>query len=307
MNRGLHHGRAFRLAVCLALVAALSGCTQFNLGLTVNGDDTVTGQLLVTAEKAKLAPPGSGPVIGPAIPDWRVIRPQLPNLPVITPTGPAIRATRPAGQVLNPPQRTDIPAAFDELRGKLPALPAGDETAYETAQVYGVHISYRKKPLAEFNRDGVNLRREGNLYRFTLSLDPKNYGEKAAQYNPQTQQEFLRSLSLEISMTFPGRVLDSNGTVNDRTVSWKLAADQTKPAELRAVAEAPAQPAPTGTTAAASGGSFPWLLVVGGVVVLLLLAVVVVLLLRRPRGPVAAAPAAPTPAPVPPADHPGPV
>ncbi|WP_435826803.1 LppM family (lipo)protein [Micromonospora chersina] len=152
----------------------------------------------------------------------------------------------------------------------------------------------------------MNLSRDGDLYRFSLPLDPKKYGGKVAEQDPRNQQAFMTLMSFEISVTFPGRVLDTNGTINGRSVSWKVVANQPKPAELRAVAEAPAQPSASVTPAAAAdaGGGFPWLLVVGGVVVLLLVAVVVVLLLRRPRGPAAAAPAAPTPAPTPPADRP---
>lgn len=177
MIRRLHRGRAFRLAVCLALGAALSGCTQLHLGLAVAGDDTVTGQFLVTAEKSALRSAYPLPAL----------RPRFPSRPELDPR-------------LNP-----IPLAFDELRRKLPALPAGNETRYETPEVYGVLISYVRKPLAEFSSDGVNLVRDGDRYRFTLSLDPKKFGARAAQYTSQEQQDFLRSLSLEISVTFPGR------------------------------------------------------------------------------------------------------
>ncbi|PSK61279.1 hypothetical protein B0E53_06826 [Micromonospora sp. MH33] len=258
MNTRLRRSRALRLAVCLALVAALSGCMQLNLGLTVNTDDTVTGQLLLTAEKSLL-------------------------------------------KRRNP----DVAAAFAELRQNIPSLPAGAETRYEDATYYGIQIAYRKTPLSQFTSESVNLVRDGDLYRFSLPLDPKKYGGKVAEQDPRNQQAFMTLMSFEISVTFPGRVLDTNGTVNGRSVSWKVVANQPKPADLRAVAEAPAQPsASVSPAAAAAGGGFPWLLVVGGVVVLLLVAVVVVLLLRRPRGPVAAAPAAPTPAPTPPADRP---
>ncbi|MEU0152144.1 LppM family (lipo)protein [Micromonospora fulviviridis] len=258
MNTRLRRSRALRLAVCLALVAALSGCMQLNLGLTVNTDDTVTGQLLLTAEKSLL-------------------------------------------KRRNP----DVAAAFAELRQNIPSLPAGAETRYEDANYYGIQIAYRKTPLSQFTSESVNLVRDGDLYRFSLPLDPKKYGGKVAEQDPRNQQAFMTLMSFEISVTFPGRVLDTNGTINGRSVSWKVVANQPKPADLRAVAEAPAQPsASVSPAAAAAGGGFPWLLVVGGVVVLLLVAVVVVLLLRRPRGPVAAAPAAPTPAPTPPADRP---
>lgn len=55
MNRRVNRGKALRVAVCLALLAALSSCMQLNMGLTVNANDTVDGQLLLTAEKSVLS------------------------------------------------------------------------------------------------------------------------------------------------------------------------------------------------------------------------------------------------------------
>lgn len=256
MNTRLGRSRAFRLAVCLALVAALSGCMQLNLGLTVNPDDTVTGQLLVTADRDLLK-----------------------------------------GQ--NP----DVHTAFVDMRRQLPTLPAGNESRYEGAKFYGVQVTYRKKPLSQFTSDSVKLIRIGDRYRFSFPLNPESYAGKIPEQDLETVRAYITLMSIEISVTFPGRVLSANGTVIGRSVSWKITSNQVKPAELVAEAEAPPRPSGAGAETAAAGG-FPWLLVVGGVVVLLLVAVVVVLLLRRPRGPVAAAPAVPTPAPTPPADRP---
>ncbi|MEU1240310.1 DUF3153 domain-containing protein [Micromonospora parva] len=259
MNRRVNRGRALRVAVCLLLLAALSGCMQLNMGLTVNADDTVDGQLLLTAQKSLLS-----------------------------------------GRNKNPP------VAFAELRQNIPALPAGEETLYQDDTFYGSQISYRKAPLAGFDTESVKLVRDGDLYRFTLPLDPKKYGGKVAEQNPQNQQAFLKLMSFEISVTFPGRVIDSNGTVNGRSVSWKVDPNQEKPTELRAVAEAP--PRPSTSPAAAGGdddGGFPWLLVVGGVLLLLVITAVGVLLVRR-RLPATPAAPGPTPPPGPPAGAPGP-
>ncbi|MFI6240176.1 LppM family (lipo)protein [Micromonospora sp. NPDC050795] len=259
MNRRVNRGRALRVAVCLLLLAALSGCMQLNMGLTVNADDTVDGQLLLTAQKSVLSS-----------------------------------------------RNKNLPVAFAELRQNIPALPAGEETLYQDDTFYGSQISYRKAPLAGFDTESVKLVRDGDLYRFTLPLDPKKYGGKVAEQNPQNQQAFLKLMSFEISVTFPGRVIDSNGTVNGRSVSWKVDSNQDKPAELRAVAEAPPRPS---TSPVAAGeeddGGFPWLLVVGGVLLLLLLAAVGVLLIRR-RHPAAPAAPGPTPPPGPPAGAPKP-
>ncbi|WP_422747930.1 LppM family (lipo)protein [Micromonospora sp. WMMD1219] len=253
MNTRLRRSRAFGLAVCLALVAILSGCMQLNLGLTVNDDDTVSGQLLLTAPKSVLK------------------------------------------------QRNPDPAvAFAELRPNIPSLPPGAETRYEDATSYGIQITYRKTPLAQFTSESVNLVRDEDLYRFSLPLDPKKYGGKFGQQDPRQQQAFMTLMEFEISVTFPGRVLDTNGTITGRSVSWKVVANQPKPAELRAVAQAPPPPATSPAAVVTGNGSFPWLPVVAGVVVLLLVvAVAVVLLLRRrSRGaaPPAATPTGPAPA-----------
>ncbi|WP_431876454.1 LppM family (lipo)protein [Micromonospora marina] len=235
MNTRLRRSRAFGLAVCLALVAILSGCMQLNLGLTVNDDDTVSGQLLLTAPKSVLK------------------------------------------------QRNPDPAvAFAELRPNIPSLPPGAETRYEDATSYGIQITYRKTPLAQFTSESVNLVRDDDLYRFSLPLDPKKYGGKFGQQDPRQQQAFMTLMAFEISVTFPGRVLDTNGTITGRSVSWKVVANQPKPAELRAVAQAPPPPATSPAAVVTGDGSFPWLPIVAGAVVLLLaVAVAVVLLIRR--------------------------
>ncbi|MET7669522.1 LppM family (lipo)protein [Micromonospora luteifusca] len=257
MNRRVNRGKALRVAVCLLLLAALSSCMQLNMGLTVNADDTVDGQLLLTAQKSLLSS-----------------------------------------------RNKNIPAAFAELRQNIPALPQGEETGYEDDKLFGSQISYNKAPLAGFDTESVKLVRDGDLYRFTLPLDPSKYGGKVAQQNPQQQQAFLKLMSFEISVTFPGRVIDSNGTVNGRSVSWQVDSNQDKPTELRAVAEAPPRPSPS-PAAASDDGGFGWPLVVGGVLLLLLLGAVGVLLLLRRRHH--AAPAAPGPTPPgPPAGAPGP-
>lgn len=257
MNRRVNRGRALRVAVCLVLLAALSGCMQLNMGLTVNADDTVDGQLLLTAQKSVLTS-----------------------------------------------RNKNVAVAFAELRQNIPALPAGEEVGYEDDKLFGTQIAYRKAPLAGFDTESVKLVRDGDLYRFSLPLDPKKYGGKVAEQNPQNQQAFLKLMSFEISVTFPGRVIDSNGTVNGRSVSWKVDSNQDKPAELRAVAEAPPRPSTSPAAAAAEGG-FPWLLVVGGVLVVVLLAAVGVLLLRRRRPTAPAAPGPTSPGPPPGAAGPG--
>ncbi|MFF5174628.1 LppM family (lipo)protein [Micromonospora sp. NPDC000089] len=266
MMTGHVPGRAFRVAVCLALVALLAGCMQLNVGLTVNADDTVDGQLLLTAEKSLLTN-------------------RNPN----------------------------VVAAFADMRQYIPPLPPGEETVYQDSRYYGTQISYRHTPLKDFTSGSIKLSRDNDLYRFSFPLDPTKYGGKIAEQTPQSQQAFLKLMSFEISVTFPGRVIDSNGTVSGRSVTWQVPSQRDKPTELRAVAEAPPRPSNAASPAAAAGdgGGFPWLIVGGGLVLVLVAGgVVAVLLLRRRRRPGAAtsgpAPAAAGPAPAPPVDHPGP-
>ncbi|WP_233513967.1 LppM family (lipo)protein [Micromonospora craterilacus] len=250
MNTGPGRSKMLRGAACLVLLAVLSGCMQLNAGLTVNADDTVSGQLLLTAERKVLT---------------------LNNRPV--------------------------EAGFAELRQNIPALPAGPETRYEDATHFGSQINYRNVPLDQFDSESLSIVREGDRYVFTLPLDPKKYGGKVAEQDPQNQARFMLLMSFEITVTFPGRVLDvsAGGQVNDRTVTWRVNPNEQKPAELRAVAEAPPRPS-TATDEQDAGGGIPWLLIAAGAVVLLLVAVLVVLLLRRPRagGDTDPAPGAPT-------------
>ncbi|MEH0846031.1 DUF3153 domain-containing protein [Micromonospora sp. CPCC 205711] len=242
MITGHVRDRAFRVALCLALVALLTGCMQLNLGLTVNADDTIDGQLLLTAEKSLLSS-----------------------------------------------RNKNVGAAFAELRENIPTLPAGEETLYQDDRYYGAQINYRRTPLKNFTSESVKLVRDDDLYRFSLPLDPKKYGGKVAEQNPQNQQLFMQTMSFEISVTFPGRVIGTNGTIRGRSVSWKVPAQRDKPTELWAAAEAPPKPSPSASTSAVAagsddGGSTRWWAIVGAVVVLLLLAAVAGVLVLRRRG-----------------------
>ncbi|WP_245601885.1 LppM family (lipo)protein [Hamadaea tsunoensis] len=245
-----------------AMAMILAGCMQLNMGLTVNSDDTVSGELLLTAERTLLTNGGK-----------------------------------------------TVEQGFADLRQNIPAMPPGDESVYNTdPKYYGVRIKYDRTPLSQFNSESIKLVKNNGTYRFTLPLDPKLYGAKFASSNPQQQQTFMKLMSFEIQVTFPGRILDSNGTEIGQTVSWKVDANQDKPADLHATAEAPdntppsagTSVAPSASAAAAGGGSggFPWLLVVGGVVLLAIVAAVVLFLIRKPKAPVApepeATPATPT-------------
>ncbi|MGC5028731.1 LppM family (lipo)protein [Micromonospora sp. DT229] len=236
MRSGSGRSRTLHGVACLVLLAALSGCMQLNIGLTVKADDTVSGQLLLTAERKILT--------------WN---------------------------------NQTVEQGFADLRQNIPALPPGPETPYATDTHFGFQINYRNVPLDQFDSESLRIVRANDRYVFTLPLDPNKYGGKVAEQDPENQARFMSLMSFEIAVTFPGRVLDVNagGQVNDRTVTWRVNPNEPKPAELRAVAEAPPRPSAAADTDATGG--LPWLLIAAGAVVLLLGALLVVLLLRRRR------------------------
>ncbi|WP_327038234.1 LppM family (lipo)protein [Micromonospora maris] len=237
MRSGSGRIKTLHGVVCLVLLATLSGCMQLNIGLTVKADDTVSGQLLLTAER----------------------------------------------KVLTLNNKT-VEQGFADLRQNIPALPPGPETPYATDTHFGFQINYQNMPLDQFDSESLRIVRANDRYVFTLPLDPKKYGGKVAEQDPENQARFMLLMSFEIAVTFPGRVLDVNagGQVNDRTVTWRVNPNEPKPVELRAVAEAPPRPPAAAADTDAAGGP-PWLLITAGAVVLLLVALLVVLLLRRPR------------------------
>lgn len=249
MTRRLRLIRAAGILTGAALI--LAGCMQLNMSLTVNTDDTIDGQLLLTADK----------------------------------------------QILTSNNTKTLEQGFADLRQNIPAMPEGAETVYQDATRYGSLISYDHTPLSKFNSESIKLVKNNGTYRFTLPLDPKLYGSKFSSANPQQQAVFMKAMEFEIQVTFPGRVLDSNGSEVGTTVTWQVKSGAEKPVQLFATAEIPAG-APQGTASAAaaagSGGSgFPWLLIIGGAVVLAIAAVAVFLLMRRSSG---SGPAGPEPA-----------
>jgi hypothetical protein len=214
---------------------------QLDMSLTVNTDDTVDGQLLLTADK----------------------------------------------QILTSDNTRTLEQGFADLRRNIPAMPGGEESVYQDATRYGSLISYKHTPLSRFNSESIKLVKDNGTYRLTLPLDPKLYGGKVATADPQQQAQFMKAMEFEIQVTFPGRVLDSNGSAVGTTVTWQVKSGAEKPDQLFATAEIPAGvPQASGSASAAggSGGGFPWLLIIGGAVVLAVAAAAVVLLIRRSGG-----------------------
>ncbi|MDM4719672.1 DUF3153 domain-containing protein [Micromonospora sp. WMMA1363] len=173
-----------------------------------------------------------------------------------------------------------LQVGFNNVVGQYPALPSGTEKTYSKLGSYGVEIDYTDTPVLGFSSDALMLTRDGNEYEFTFPVSSSaDHGES------------LDALSIEISLTFPGRVLETNGTVNGNSVTWQYAASDAKPGELTAVAcaSAAADACPEATdTDTGTGTDFLgwgwWALAMGVVLLLGVVALVGLGLLRRRRG-----------------------
>jgi hypothetical protein len=155
---------------------------------------------------------------------------------------------------------------------------------YSDDTYIGSKIIFTEVPLADLNKDTSNeqlrIVHDPKAKTYTVSgevdLSPLNPSEPVAA-------SFIRTLDVRIAITLPGDVIEHNGSLNGRTVTWVG-----KPGEkltMHAVSE--------------EGSTIPWLpilaigiptlLVIGGVVAWLLLR-------RRPTAPPPAEATQPEPA-----------
>ncbi|NUT32286.1 MAG: hypothetical protein HOV79_04330 [Hamadaea sp.] len=153
-------------------------------------------------------------------------------------------------------------------RGKLP--PTASLERYQDDAFTGLRVSFDDTPLAQFTgtggRDSFTLVRAGDEYAFAGTVDLRTVdlldpGVKA----------FADRFTFRISVTFPGEVVEHNGTLAGRTVTWQPKAGETL--NLRAKSRVSPQ--------------IPWVpLVAAGVGLAVLGTVAAVFLLsrRRPGG-----------------------
>ncbi len=204
---------------------------------------------------------------------------------------------------------------FAEYRNKLPKLPQGKEVPLEDATNFGVQITYDHQPINSF-QGNIRFAHNGKTYTFTVDLDPKNLAAALTgdPNNVGGANVLIQSTSFEITVSLPGQVTNTNGTLlGDNNVTWKFASSVTKPTQLTATSQVPDTPAgdssASGTAQAQSddnggNGLLIVLLIVALVFILGLGAVVVLLFLRTrksgtpPAGP-GAGPGAPPPPPPP--------
>ncbi|MGC4175243.1 LppM family (lipo)protein [Demequina sp.] len=128
----------------------------------------------------------------------------------------------------------------------------------------GKKVTFENQPLDKFQSDedgsDISITREGDLFIVDGTWDTEDATGDTEGMDPGTL-----GASFTFSVTFPGEVTDSNGTVEGNTVTWDLL---DPPATMHAEGKATA------------GGNFPWGLLVIALGVLIIAAVVVMIVVR---------------------------
>ncbi len=134
---------------------------------------------------------------------------------------------------------------------------------YEDDTFIGQKITLDAEPLSQFasdssGSDALQIVREGDQFKVTGVMDLSNTSQGTG--NPQMDQliqQAMQTADIQISITFPGEIASSNGTVDGNTVTWKPKIGERT--EITAVASAK------------SSSSFPILWIAIGAAVLVVL------------------------------------
>lgn len=235
------------LGVATATLLLLSACMKFDVNLTVNGDDTVSGSATIAMTK-EMASVGEG--------------------------------QNDEGWV-DPESTSDSTSADGSygFSGLFSEGPGVEEAPYEDEKFIGTTYTFKNVPLENFavdesNPSQISIVREGDKLITSGTLDLG--GGMAAEttdgfsgsddFSNQMFESLGESAEMKISITYPGQILETNGTVEGQTVTWTPKFGESL--EMKAVVSAP----PTN-----------WALIglFIGAVVLVAAAVVVIIVLRR--------------------------
>jgi hypothetical protein len=218
-----------RVATFAILALVLSACIKLDMALTVKADDTVDGTIVFALNK------------------------QLIEL---------------TGQ------------SAEDLLGDSGPIPTDIEGVstdpYEDDEFQGQEITLEAVPLSRFNQQGedpdsLKIVRQGDTFVVSGALDLSSAGTTGATGAsgfPGAEQIF-ESAQMQLQITFPGEVLESNGQVDGNTVTWVPEVGERL--ELRATASAED----------GGGGSILMILLIVGAVVVVVAIVVGILVARR--------------------------
>jgi hypothetical protein len=249
MRRGL----APALLTVVALVS-LTGCMKLDADLEVHEDETVSGSMTVGMSKQAVEMMSS---FGEGF-------------------GGAFSEGEDGGTDGEEPAEPDLEGFEDEFFDADDVPEGAEVEPYEDDKFIGQTMTFDGISMDELNatsgeeEDTWTLTREGDTFIFAGNADfSEEEGEPdAAEMEGMEEIEAMFAESeMEISVTFPGRVTDSNGEVDGNTVTWRPEFGEA----LDMRAEADASP------------SFPVWPVVGGVVGVLLLGGLVLIALRQRR------------------------
>ncbi len=178
--------------------------------------------------------------------------------------------------------------SVDDLLGEAPLpsdAPGVTISDYDDDEFAGKEFTFDSVPLAEFSgdtEDELQITREGDVFHVSGTLDLSSGLSGATGVSGFDPSTFLEGAELQIRITFPGEVTESNGQVDGNTVTWVPKIGESL--ELRATASA---------VEGGSGSSMMLWLIIGAVVVLIAV-VVGVVMSRRHKQPAVDAPGAET-------------
>jgi hypothetical protein len=234
--------RMARLAAVGLLAVLLTGCIKLNVDFDVSSDNTVSGTMVFAFSKQLLQLTGQSAqeLIGSSAP---------------------------------------IPSS----------VPGVSVKPYDDGEFVGEEYTFDGVPLTQFNADdpeSLSIVRHGGTFTVSGVLDLSGgtggsggTGASGAPSSIPGINQALGGADIRISITFPGSVTDTNGTVDGTTVTWKPQVGQRL--ELRATASA---------IGSGSSSTSSIVLIVGiALVVILLIAVISLVLKGRRRGTVDAA------------------
>lgn len=230
------------LALGAALVLALSGCVKVDLSLAI-GEDHLNGVLVVAYDKAVAAKVGGRALINQLQTEAGSKRPGTSAAPYDDGTYAGVKLT-----FINAP-----------LNALAPAPSAASTDAATAAAAAAAAAAIRPFAIT------ITHDRSAGTYSVTGNLDVL----KGRQLDPKVLPDIKKSLHITVSLTFPGRVVSTNGVFTRNTVSWDLSYG--KDLTIRAVAED--QPS----------HAVAWALAIGGFVALLVAAATLWSVLRRRR------------------------
>lgn len=237
---------ALRLGAVAALAVLLSSCIKLDMSLDVSTNNTVSGTVILAVDKQLLE------LTGQSVGD------------LLSGSGSSLP--------------TDLPGVTTE--------------PYEDDTFAGQQITFDSVSLDQFNSSGgadsLQILREGDQFVATGTLDMSGAtglsgvtgatGTGGLPSGFPGASEMFESAEIEISISFPGEVISSNGEVDGNTVTWSP--EFGEQLELQA-------------TASAIGGdgesSFPWIWIVVAAVAVIVAAILVLVLGRRRKGKKAAA------------------